>query len=78
MMVGPFTFDPLFKHIIRIGPALPRCVLLALWFPITYLDFVLGCALWHPDKRRWLDADFWLLPVDMTWVAALGEFVPSD
>lgn len=72
------SLDPFTKHIIRIGPDLPRCVLIALWFPFSYLDFILFCALPHPDKRRWLDADFWCLPLDVSWAAARGEFVPPD
>jgi hypothetical protein len=69
------------KHLIRIGPWWLRCPLLALWFPLTYLHYVLHAALprrWggHPDKGRLLCAGFWLMPVALFVAAMGGRFVP--
>lgn len=64
------------KHLVRIGPAWLRVPLLCLWFPWSYLHFVLFCAIPHPNKRRLLEADFWLFPVQVFHASCDGEFVP--
>jgi hypothetical protein len=64
------------KHIIRIEAWWIRVPLLVLWLPGFLISWFAECAMHHPDKRRWLESDFWTQPLLLWFAAVTGEFVP--
>lgn len=67
----------LLKYLVRIKADLVRIPLLVLWFPIYAFDFMFFFAIWHPNKRRLLEPEFWWWGFDLWLAGCMGFFVPE-
>lgn len=69
-------------HIIRIGPDWLRVPLLCLFEPYWFVEMMVRMSMpvaWggHPNKRRFLEWDFYQFHFAVFWAAWDGLFVPE-
>lgn len=70
------------SHIVRIGPDWLRIPMLCLVWPWVMACYVGQSCMpvqlgGHPDKRRLLCFEYWLIPCLLFWAAWDGYFVPE-